>query len=717
MNVSIITVNYKVGEKVLKCIESIEETVRNLTYEMIVVDNEGDTNLENRLNEHKHVKYIKAPKNIGFGAGNNLGVKHASGKYLFFLNPDTVVTKDAIKVLYSFLEKDKTAGMISPLILKNGGQPLDKQGYKELNLTSGVFTYSFLRKFFPKYSAESFYSLADWDKTPIRQVETVYGAAMMISKDLFDKAGGFDEDFFLYFEENDLSKRVRDLGFKLYVDANARIIHEVGQSTGQYSDRDAIYAKSRYLYFKKHFGNVRALMLEALLKVNKINLLLLLALAAGLILRLYNLQNGMPFIGDQGWFYLSARDMLIYGKIPLVGITSSHIWLHQGPLWTYMLAVVLPIVNFDPLAGAYLTIFLGLATIIFMYKICSEMFSQNVGILASFLYAVSPAVVASDRMPFDPSPIPLFTLLYFYSVYRWLKGSNNFFPLTLFFVAILYNLELATFSLFFPLLLIFLYGLIKRSVWIKSLKNLKIIFYSIAAFLIPMLPVLIYDFYNGFKQTIVFGGWIVYKLAGFVIHQSSSASSVTGVIDFLINSISGLILPTFTVLAFALFFFALLFLLIKILKQRVLSDVLLMTFVIFSLGGVLANQVPSQAYLPIIFPFVITITAIFTNFLVLKSRMFYLLFFILLITNFYSSASLDKKIDLGDRIKAVNKIIALTRGQKYNLIGKGNNSQFESFTMNYRYLLWWKGHPVSSIFEKLKVSVEETNGKIIITKL
>ena len=76
----------------------------------------------------------------------------------------------------------------------------------------------------------------------------------------------------------------------------------------------------------------------------------------------------MNFIGDQGWFYISARDILLTGKIPLVGITSSHIWLHQGPYWTYMLAIMLFLFHFNPVSGAYLTAVIGLLTVFLIYR-------------------------------------------------------------------------------------------------------------------------------------------------------------------------------------------------------------------------------------------------------------------------------------------------------------------------------------------------------------
>src|SRR5216683_690424 len=96
-------------------------------------------------------------------------------------------------------------------------------------------------------------------------------------------------------------------------------------------------------------------------------LILILFLAAFLLF--YRLSTLIPFIGDQGWFYISARDMLLAGHIPLVGITSSHVWLHQGPYWTYMLAGALWIGHFNPITPAYLSAAIGLIAVLLMYKV------------------------------------------------------------------------------------------------------------------------------------------------------------------------------------------------------------------------------------------------------------------------------------------------------------------------------------------------------------
>ena len=216
--ISVIIVNYRVKEKILKCLNSIYLFATNISLEVIVVDNDEKDVLSKDLNlKFSKVKYINSKKNVGFGAANNLGANQAKGKYLFFLNPDTLIQKDTTEQLYKFIEKNRNTGIVSPLLVDENQRSFDSQSRKELTPLTSILSFSFLRKIFPRKSIYNDDFFKNWDKrTPI-EVDAVPGAAFMISKDLFYKIGGFDEKFFLYFEENDISKRVRSLGYKIFV--------------------------------------------------------------------------------------------------------------------------------------------------------------------------------------------------------------------------------------------------------------------------------------------------------------------------------------------------------------------------------------------------------------------------------------------------------------------------------------------------------------------
>ncbi len=719
---SIIIVNYKVKEKLLKCVKSIYDSKSKTQFEIIVVNNSDEEGINDSLRKYfPKTIYVKSEKNLGYGGGNNLGATYAKGEYLYILNPDTLVFKDTIDELINFIIKDKTVGIAAPMLIDENNNPFTLQGTSELTPLKGIICLSFLEKMFPKNPISKRYWLKDWNHEKLKEVDVCPGTAFMLSKQLFNKIGGFDEKFFLYFEEDDISKRVRELGLKIYILTKSKIFHEVGASTKQLANSSKIFARSRFLYFRKHYGILKALPVEVFLRINKWTLLIFLTLGLALFLRIYNLANGMVFIGDQGWFYLSARDFIIHGQVPLVGITSSHTWLHQGPLWTYMLSIALLVSKFNPLSGAYLTTVFGLLTTFLMYRLGREMFSQKIGLIAMFLYATSPLVVFFDRMPFDPSPIPFFTVLYLFALVKWLKGNLNYFPIILLLLAILYNLELATFTLAFPFVLIFAYGCLKKKNWVKGLLNKKLILFSFVLPVIAMLPILVYDFSNGFKQTVVFLGWTFYKpFSSLFTHQSGNlVENLRTVAAFGLQNLQNLIFQESLLISVLLFVAGFCLVFYQAIKSRKLNEPksILLFLLSVSLLGIILNQTPSDAYLPIVLPFVIFVIAIlFAQMLKIRRLKYIAISLLVLIIVFNSYAVFKNNLvpNFTSRINAVDKIIKLANNREYNLVGRGAGSQFSSFTMNYEYLLWWKGRPVSNINVKTKIVVWESPKGIII---
>lgn len=206
--VSIVVVHYKADKVLFECLQSIKKSKPKVSFEVIVVDNDEKKVIDKEIRKnYQWTRYIKSPKNLGFGAGNNLGAKRAKGKYLFFLNPDTIVLPNATDSLVEFLEKNKSAGIVAPLLLNPQKRPYPLQGTSILTPLKGVFALSFLVKLFPNNSISKKYWLKGWDKTKTKEVDVVPGTAFMIEKKAFEKIGGFDEKFFLYFEEADFCKK------------------------------------------------------------------------------------------------------------------------------------------------------------------------------------------------------------------------------------------------------------------------------------------------------------------------------------------------------------------------------------------------------------------------------------------------------------------------------------------------------------------------------
>jgi len=289
LNVSIIIVHYKVKQELFDCLTSIKQSRPKVSYEIIVVDNDENKTIGSDLqNKFPKVKYIKSQGNLGFGGGNNLGAKAAVSEFLFFLNPDTLLFPNTIDILIQFMEKDEKIAIAAPLLLDHTHKPYPLQGATTLTPLEGIFALSFINKYFPFNPISKKFMLRDWDKTTIKQVDAVPGTAFIIRRNIFEKIGGFDEHFFLYFEENDLCKRVKDQGYKIFINPKATVMHAWGRST-QKSNRDInkIFKHSRFYYFQKHYGLFWAYVVQGVADFGKEEFLFLFILALATLFLLY----------------------------------------------------------------------------------------------------------------------------------------------------------------------------------------------------------------------------------------------------------------------------------------------------------------------------------------------------------------------------------------------------------------------------------------------
>ena len=721
--ISIIIVHYKNEKDLFDCLNSLYNLKIKQLYEVIIVDNSENKNLQKSLltKNYKNLKYISSPKNLGYGGGMNLGAKYAKGEYLFILNPDVVFKNDIISSLISKFKKNKRTGIISPLLYTTDNVIME-QGARELTPFRAIIKLSFIDKLFPNNPISKDYWVKDWEDKNLKEVDNVPGTALIISKELFDGIGGFDENFFLYFEEFDLCKRVREKGYKIFIDPTSKLIHKWGTSTKLLKNRDEIFKKSRYFYFKKHFGFLKAIIIESFLNINKDTLFLSFIFLSAFFIRLYKIDSLVPFIGDQGWFFISAKNAILLDQIPLVGITSSHLWLHQGPLWTYIILILFKIFNFNPIIPFIFTALVDGLVVILIYKLLSTIFSHKVALFSSLIYAFSPVVILSARMAYHTSLIPLFILLFFYSLFHFIKGRSYYFPLSIFFLAVLYNFELQTAILAILFFLILLFGFIKKLDWFKNILSKKILFLSFIAFLIPMFPILLYDIRNGFPQTIVFGGWILYKGISFVIKLFESGSTnfqpYILILDYFYEFIRKLLFMQNGIFSLIIFIFSIFVLFNKVIKNTIsrkmdLGILLLFLFLLFLAGGILFSKTPSDAYLMSLFIPSVLIISIFLDHISKKRRIYLAILSVVLVISFMNVfnlisndyfTGLKKNFgpNLYDRTKAVKEIIKDSGYKTISIIGKGEGSQFESFTNNYEYLLWFYGK-----------NPQERNGEIL----
>ncbi|OGH02455.1 MAG: hypothetical protein A2798_02240 [Candidatus Levybacteria bacterium RIFCSPHIGHO2_01_FULL_37_17] len=719
--VSVVIVNYKNEIDIFECLDSIYKTKSRSLLEIIIVDNSGEDSLRGKLNKYKNIKYILSSTNLGYGAGMNLGVKHAKGDYLFILNPDTIFTGNIIDRLVTVIDKDKKIGIVAPLLITKKGE-IFEQGAKKLTPLTAIFKLSFIDKIWKSNPISQNFWASNWEKT-LKKVDNVPGSAFIIRKDLFKKLSGFDEHFFLYFEEFDLCNRVRAQGYRIFIDPASKLIHKWGTTTKMLKNRDEIFRKSRFYYFKKHFGVLKALGVDFFLSINLSYFALFPIVLVAALIRFYKIDELIPFYPDIGWFYISARDMLVSGQIPLVGITSSHLWLHQGPIWTYVLGTLFYFYSFSPIIPAIFTAILDLFTLVLVYKLVKYIFDRKTALLASTLYAFSPIVILSSRTPYHTSLIPFFVTLFFYCLFKWIDGKKYYFPLLMFTLAVLYNLELQSVIFILIFAVVFFYGVYKEKNWIMEIKNSKVILLSLFAFLVPMLPVFLYDIRNGFPQTIVFAGWLVYKLFSPIISNSpmNYGADATQMLNYFYIFFQKLLFLPSAFVATMMIFLSLFFLVFKAIKNNKEKHIYAILF--FSILTLLAStyltKSPADAYLMSMFVLILIPVSLLLKSIASKTNYFLIFFVVLIISaiNYYCLISNNYLLGFNkgygatfkDRMGTASYIVESSGNKKFSIQGRGEGSEFESFTMGYDFLTWYIGKGPSDDFDLLYIIEESPN--------
>jgi GT2 family glycosyltransferase len=227
----------------------VHEKVTDVDYEVIVAVNNSQTTgiLEMLHTDFTWVHAVDTGGNPGFGAANNKGAQIATGKYLFLLNPDTILINNAVKILFDFIEANPKCGICGGNLFDENRKPTHSYSFLpsiiyELNLCSR----GLIGKIMCGKNGDFNYT-----KTP-RKVGYITGADLMIRTDLFHKLNGFDPDFFVYAEETELTYRVKKAGYTVYSVPQAEIVHLCGQSfSGNWERRLTLSLESRRKYYSK----------------------------------------------------------------------------------------------------------------------------------------------------------------------------------------------------------------------------------------------------------------------------------------------------------------------------------------------------------------------------------------------------------------------------------------------------------------------------------
>lgn len=257
MDVSIIIVNYNTKSLTLQCVNSIFEKTIDLSFEIILVDNASSDGSVECFSQDKRIIFIEAGDNLGFGKANNLGLAKAKGKYIFFLNSDTLLVNNAVKAFFDFAEsKSGKVGAIGCLLMDKSGKYI--HSFSTFPSVDWVFKSVVVAHLYQAILKKKYklYDKTDDDvKKNVFKVDYVTGADLFVNRKVIDECGTFDPDFFMYFEETEMQYRWRKHGYQSYIIISPQIIHLEGGSQVQSNkfriDKFMRSFNSEKLYFKK----------------------------------------------------------------------------------------------------------------------------------------------------------------------------------------------------------------------------------------------------------------------------------------------------------------------------------------------------------------------------------------------------------------------------------------------------------------------------------
>ena len=258
MTLSIIIVNWNVKALCQKCLESILNYVKDVDYEVIVVDNCSQDGSQEYLKElsrkSNHIRAIFNEKNLDFGRANNQALKQTKGEFVLFLNPDTEFIKEnGMAKIIELMKQNKKWGIVGCQLIGP-----DKEVQPSVRNFPTIFSQLMiilkLQYLFPNNKVLKKYFQTDFNYQKRKEVDQVAGSFILTRRKILDQVGSFDESFHLWFEDADLCYRVKKAGWQIIYYPEIKILHHGGKSFWQLMsiDRQRIYNKSLLIYFQKH---------------------------------------------------------------------------------------------------------------------------------------------------------------------------------------------------------------------------------------------------------------------------------------------------------------------------------------------------------------------------------------------------------------------------------------------------------------------------------
>ena len=259
IEVSFIIVDYNAFVPLQRLMDTIWEKTKDISYEIIIVDNSKDTKKSFFQKNYPDIKYILNNKNLGFSKAANIGINNSAGRYILLLNPDTRLKNNMALLLAQFLDHHPNVGIVGGKILNDDGSLQFSCRSFPSYKTAFFNRYSLLTRIFPKnrYSTEYINPINSYNESA--EVDWLSGSGMMVRKQALETVGLFDENFFMYCEDVDICHRMKLLGWKVVYYPESVIYHSIGKSSAQNKIKAVIERhKSMWTYYKKYFNRRKA---------------------------------------------------------------------------------------------------------------------------------------------------------------------------------------------------------------------------------------------------------------------------------------------------------------------------------------------------------------------------------------------------------------------------------------------------------------------------
>lgn len=252
-DLSIVILTYNIREMALECLESVRKVSEGLKVEIIVSDNGSNDGVQEAIRQKfPEVILVENSENLGYASGNNRGIQVSNGRYVLILNPDTVVDKDTFKLTLQYMENNPKCGIVGCRVLNQDGT-VQQSWFPEWSLRYAAWIAFGLQILFPINRINGRLTLSRKSPKQPVIVDRILGCFLWIRRKVIEQVGMFDEEFFLYGEEEDLCRRIRDKGWEVHYYPQPKIIHYGGQSTRLVAERARIESNvSKLRWMKKH---------------------------------------------------------------------------------------------------------------------------------------------------------------------------------------------------------------------------------------------------------------------------------------------------------------------------------------------------------------------------------------------------------------------------------------------------------------------------------